>query len=164
MPDRSPTSLFTVSPAVVACCALATVLLTVHGASAQRWGARPVAVKTAPVESKAIPEEVAFIGTIEPNIATTVASVVAGRVAGAGFREGDAVTAGKTILLQVDRGGREIALRERAAAVARAKKQWEKVREGSRSEEVAQRVAGVKEQQAILQHHQRGFERAQRLY
>ena len=84
------------------------------------------------MESAEIPEEVSFIGTIEPNIATTVASLVAGRVAAAEFREGDAVVAGKTILLQVDRGGREITLRERAAAVARAKKQWEKVKEGSR--------------------------------
>ena len=162
--DHLQASLSTLPRAVVACCALAVALFLPEDAPAQRWGARPVAVKVAPVESKAIPEEVSFIGTIEPNIATTVASVVSGRVAVADFREGDAVAAGKTALLEVDRGGREITLRERAAAVARAKKQWEKVREGSRSEEVAQRVAGVKEQEAILQHHRRDFERAQRLY
>ena len=143
---------------------LAVFLWDTAQVSAQRWGARPVAVKVAPVQSAKIPEEVSFIGSIEPNVATTVASVVAGRVAAADFREGDAVVAGKTILLQVDRGGREIALRERAAAVARAKKQWEKVKEGSRSEEVAQRLAGVKEQEAVLQHHRRGLERARRLH
>ncbi len=66
---------------VVACCALAVVLFLPDDAPAQRWGARPVAVKVAPVESASIPEEVSFIGTIEPNIATTVASVVSGRVA-----------------------------------------------------------------------------------
>ncbi len=152
------------SSAIAACCALAAVLLAAQGASAQRWGPRPVAVKTAQVQSKAIPQEVSFIGTIEPNVATTVAAVVAGRVSSAGFREGDAVTAGRTVLLQLDRGRREIALRERAAAVARAKKQWEKVREGSRSEEVAQRLAGAKEQEAILEHHRRDLERARRLY
>jgi multidrug efflux pump subunit AcrA (membrane-fusion protein) len=152
------------SSAIAACCALAAVLLAAHGASAQRWGPRPVAVKTAPVQSKAIPQEVSFIGTIEPNVATTVAAVVAGRVSAAGFREGDAVTAGKTVLLQLDRGRREIALRERAAAVARAKKQWEKVREGSRSEEVEQRLAAAKEQEALLERARRDFERAKRLY
>ena len=151
-------------PAFLAACLLAAFVLVADQAWPQRWGPRPVAVKTAPVQSKAIPQEVSFIGTIEPNVATTVASVVAGRVSAADFREGDAVTADKTVLLQVDRGRREIALRERAAAVARAKKQWEKVREGSRSEEVAQRLAGAKEQQAILQHHQRDLERARRLY
>ncbi|MDE0031924.1 MAG: efflux RND transporter periplasmic adaptor subunit [Deltaproteobacteria bacterium] len=164
MLQRSRTFLFTASPAVAAGCALAAVMLAAHGASAQRWGPRPVAVKTAPVQSKAIPQEVSFIGTIEPNVATTVASVVAGRVSAADFREGDAVTAGKTVLLQVDRGRREIALRERAAAVARAKKQWEKVREGSRSEEVAQRLAAAKEQEALLERARRDFERAKRLY
>ena len=162
--QRPRTVLFTPSRVAGTCCALAAVLLAAHAASAQRWGARPTAVKVATVQSKAIPQEVSFIGTIEPNVATTVASVVAGRVAAADFREGDAVTAGKTVLLKVDRGRREIALRERAAAVARAKKQWEKVREGSRSEEVAQRLAGAKEQEALLERARRDFERAKRLY
>ena len=151
-------------PVLLAACLLAAFVLCAVDAWPQRWGPRPVAVKTAPVQSKAIPEEVSFIGTIEPNVATTAAAVVAGRVAAAGFREGDAVAAGKTVLLQVDRGRREIALRERAAAVARAKKQWDKVREGSRSEEVAQRLAAAKEQEAILQHHERDLERARRLH
>lgn len=160
MYQRLRTFLFAASSAAAACC----VLLAAHTASAQRWGPRPTAVKVATVQSKAIPQEVSFIGTIEPNVATTVASVVAGRVSAAGFREGDAVTAGKTVLLQVDRGRREIALRERAAAVARAKKQWEKVREGSRSEEVAQRLAAAKEQEALLERARRDFERAKQLY
>ena len=149
--------------ALAAGCLLAAFLWDAE-APAQGWGARPVAVRVASVESAEIPEEVSFIGTIEPNVATTVASVVAGRVAAAEFREGDAVVAGKTILLQVDRGGREITLRERAAAVARAKKQWDKVREGSRSEEVAQSLAGAKEQEALLQRARRDFERGRRLY
>lgn len=148
----------------LAACLLSAFILSAVEAWAQGWGPRPVAVKTAPVESKAIPEEVSFIGTIEANVATTVAAVVAGRVAAADFREGDAVTAGKTVLLQVDRGGRDIALREREAAVARAKKQWEKVQEGSRSEEVAQRLAAAKEQEALLERARRDFERAKRLY
>ena len=149
---------------LLAACLLTSFLLAAGEAWSQRWGPRPVAVKTAPVESKAIPEEVSFIGTIEANVATTVASVVAGRVAAADFREGDAVAAGKSILLQVDRGRRAIALRERAAAVARAKKKWEKVREGSRSEEVAQRLAAAKEQEALLERARRDFERTRQLY
>ncbi len=151
-------------PVLPAGCLLAAFFLFAAEAWPQGWGPRPVAVKTAAVESKAIPEEVSFIGTLEANVATTVASVVAGRVAAADFREGDAVTAGKTVLLQVDRGRREIALRERAAAVARAKKQWEKVQEGSRSEEVAQRLAAAKEQEALLERARRDFERARQLY
>ena len=151
-------------PLLLVACLLTAFMLVADQAWPQRWGPRPVAVKTVPVQSKAIPREVSFIGTIEPNVATTVAAVVAGRVSAAGFREGDAVTAGKSVLLQLDRGRREIALRERAAAVARAKKQWEKVREGSRSEEVEQRLAAAKEQEALLERARRDFERAKRLY
>ena len=151
-------------PLLLVACLLTAFMLVADQAWPQRWGPRPVAVKTAPVQSKAIPQEVSFIGTIEPNVATTVAAVVAGRVSAAGFREGDAVTAGRTVLLQLDRGRREIALRERAAAVARAKKQWEKVREGSRSEEVEQRLAAAKEQEALLERARRDFERAKQLY
>ncbi len=164
MAPPAPRLHFMTRMAVAAGCLLTLSPWVIEEARSQRWGARPTAVKTAPVVSKAIPEEVSFIGTIEPNVATTVAAVISGGVAAAGFREGDAVTAGKTILLEVDRGRREIALRERTAAVTRAKKQWEKVREGSRSEEVAQRVAGAKEQEAHLRHARRDLERARRLH
>lgn len=161
---RSPSSIAEPWPVLVSGCLLTAFVLAGGQIWAQRWGPRPVAVKTVPVQSKAIPEEVSFIGTIEPNVATTVSSVVAGRVASAAFREGDAVTAGKTVLLQVDRRRRRIVLRERAAAVSRAKKQWEKVQEGSRSEEVAQRLAAAKEQEALLERARRDFERARQLY
>ncbi len=164
MSDGSRLPAWVKAAAVAAGGALAASLLAAGAASAQRWGDRPVAVKVAQVELAEIPEVVSFIGTVEPDVATTVASVVSGRVAAADFREGDAVAAGKTVLMELDRGGREIALRERAAAVARARKQWEKVKEGSRSEEVEQRLAGAKEQEAILQRAQRDFERAKRLH
>ncbi len=164
MLSRSLSFVAAPGPVLVAGCLLAAFVFAGGEARAQPWGARPVAVKTAPVQSRAIPEEISFIGTIEPNVATTVSAVVTGSVAVAGFREGDAVTAGKTVLLQVDRGRREIALRERAAAVARAKKQWEKVLEGSRSEEVAQRLAAAKEQEALLERARRDFDRAKQLY
>ena len=164
MSDHSRSSVSIAWRNLGACCSLAAFLFAADRAQAQQWGARPVAVKVAPVESAEIPEEVSFIGTIEPNISTTVSSVVSGRVAVAGFRAGDRVVAGKTVLMELNRGGREIALRERAAALKRARKQWEKVKEGFRSEEVAQRLAGAKEQEALLQRARRDFERARRLH
>lgn len=132
-------------------------------AAGQGWGG-PVAVKTASVRSEKIVDEVSFIGTLEPNITTTVGAVVSGRVTEAAFREGDAVLAGKTVLMQLDRARREIALREREAAVTRAQEQWEKLKQGSRSEEVAQRLAAVKEHRALRQRAERDFERAKRLH
>jgi len=121
-------------------------------------------VKVGLVESQRIADEVSFIGTLEPNITTTASAVVSGRVTEADFREGDTVVAGESVLIQVDRVRREIAFREREAAVARAREQWEKLKQGSRSEEVAQRVAAAEEQKALRQRAERDFDRAKRLY
>lgn len=139
-------------------------VLGLSGPVAGQRPGRPVAVKTAPVQSEQITDEVSFIGTLEPNITTTAGAVVSGRVTEAAFREGDSVVAGKTVLMQVDRVRREIALRERAAAVARAREQWDKMKQGFRSEEVAQRWAAAKEQKALRQRAERDFERAKRLH
>jgi HlyD family secretion protein len=124
----------------------------------------PIAVKVAPVESKTITDEVSFIGTLEPNITTTASAVVSGRVIKADFREGDRVEAGKTVLIELDRTRREIAFREQQAVVARAREQWEKMKQGFRAEEVAQRAAEAKEQEALLARAEKDFGRAKQLY
>lgn len=145
---------------------LLAVALTVGLASevAGQGPGGPIAVKVAPVESKTITDEVSFIGTLEPNITTTASAVVSGRVIKADFREGDRVEAGKTVLIELDRTRREIAFREQQAAVARAREQWEKMKQGFRAEEVAQRAAEAKEQEALLERAEKDFGRAKQLY
>ncbi|MCZ6626219.1 MAG: hypothetical protein O7B35_18620, partial [Deltaproteobacteria bacterium] len=87
----------------------------------------PVPVEVATVVSRAIQEEVSFIATLEPDVATTVGAVVAGRVIRSDVKEGDRVILGKTILIQLDRTSREIALRETQAAVDKAQQKWEEL-------------------------------------
>lgn len=131
---------------------------------AHAQGAPAVAVQVAPVVSQTLQEEVSFIATLEPDITTTVGAVVSGRVIRAGVREGDRVSKGKTLLMQLDRTSREIALREAEASVAKARQKWDRLRRGYRLEEVAQRRAEAKEQQALLSRAEQDFHRAEQLY
>lgn len=121
----------------------------------------PVEVVT--VVSRTLQEEVSFVATLEPDIVTTVGAVVAGRVVRSEVREGDRVKSG-TVLIQLDRTAREIALRESRATVEKTRQEWEKLRRGYRAEEVAQRRAEVEEQKALLDRAKQDFLRAERLY
>ena len=124
----------------------------------------PTPVKVAPVVTQIVEEEVSFIATIEPNITTTAGAVVSGRVVKAEVREGDPVERGKTLLMQIDRTSREIALRAADASVAKNREKWQRLRRGYRLEEVAQRRAESEEQKAILSRTEQDFKRGERLY
>ena len=128
---------------------------------AQRF---PVPVEVAAVVSQTVQEEVSFIATLEPDITTTVGAVVAGRVTRAEVREGDRVVRGKTLLMQIDRTSREIALRAAEASVAKNREKWEGLRRGYRQEEVAQRRAESEEQKAIRSRSEQDFKWGERLY
>ena len=99
-----------------------------------------------------------------PNITTTAGAVVSGRVVKAEVREGDPVERGKTLLMQIDRTSREIALRAADASVAKNREKWQRLRRGYRLEEVAQRRAESEEQKAILPRIEQDFKRGERLH
>ena len=124
----------------------------------------PTPVEVVPVVARNLQEEVSFIATFEADVSTTVGAVVAGRVIEAKVREGDRVVLGKTVLIQLDRTWRGIALREAEASVARARQKWDRLKRGYRSEEVAQRRAEVEEEKAFLARSEQDFKRAGRLY
>ncbi len=121
-------------------------------------------VEVVPIVSRIVQEEISFIATLEPDITTTIGAVVSGRVTRASVREGDSVVAGKTILVQLDRTSRQIALKETKAAVDKARQKWEELKRGYRSEEIVQRRAEVEEQKALLARAEHDFRRAERLY
>ncbi len=94
----------------------------------------PIPVEVATVVSRAIQEEVSFVATLEPNIATTVGALVAGRVIRTDVREGDQVVSGKTVIIQLDRASREISLRETQAAVDKAEQDFQRAERLYRNE------------------------------
>ncbi|MFQ5541229.1 MAG: efflux RND transporter periplasmic adaptor subunit [Candidatus Binatia bacterium] len=124
----------------------------------------PIPVEVVPVVSRTLQEEVSFIATLEADISTTVGAVVSGLVVESDVREGDPVVSKKTVLVQLDRTSREIALREARASIDRAQEEWKKLKRGYRSEEVAQRRAEVEEQKALLARAEQDFRRAERLF
>lgn len=141
------------------------LLLVASSAAAQGLpGPRAIPVSVAPVTTRAIADEVTFIGTVEPTIATTVGAEVAGRVVEVPVQEGDRVVAGRSVLARLDATPREIQLREARAAVAKAREELAKLQRGYREEEVAQRQADADAQRALLARARADFERAQKLH
>ena len=124
----------------------------------------PIPVVVAPAVEREVKNEVQIIGTVEPNLSTTVGAEVAGRVERFDPREGDPVVKGKTVLVQLDRTSREIALREAEALVAKAREEWEKLKRGLRPEEIAQRQAEVQQLWALLDWATKDLERIKALY
>lgn len=146
--------------------AVGAYIASVFGFSAETARAQlpPIPVEVATIVVRNVADEVSFVATLEPNVATKAGAVVSGRVIASDLREGDRVVAHKTILVQLDRTSREIGLREAEAAVEKARHKWEELRRGYRAEEVTQRRAEVEEQQAVLERAENDYARAERLY
>lgn len=145
--------------------ALALALSVVVNAQAQGpRKTRVIPVKVVPVVKRPVVDEVRFIATVEPSIATTVGAEVSGRVMEMRTLEGDHVRGGDTILARLDPTPRQIRLREAMAEVTKAREELDKLRRGYREEEVAQRAAEVAEQQAVLERAEADYRRAERLY
>ncbi len=131
---------------------------------AQQTGPPPVSVVVGQVIEKPVQGEIQAIGTIEPNLSTTVSAEVSGLVERFDLKEGDRVIKGQTIIAQLKRTDREIALREAGAVVARAKEEWEKLKKGPRPEEINQRRAEVAERKALMERAEKDLARARDLH
>jgi multidrug efflux pump subunit AcrA (membrane-fusion protein) len=142
------------------------VVLTVAGRAAAQGPPRPQAipVKVAPVQERPVVEETTFIATVEPSVTATVGAEVEGRVIAVPMREGEYVQEGKSVLIRIDAGPREIQLREARAAVDKARQELAMLHRGSREEEIEQRAAEVAEQKALMDRAEQDYRRAQRLH
>jgi RND family efflux transporter MFP subunit len=119
--------------------------------SGAQFGPPPdVPVVVARVAARPVKDEVAFIGTVEPDRRVTVQAEVAGRVARAEPREGDAVTGGQTVLAELDRAPNQLSLGEARAVAAKARQEWEKLAKGYRPEEIDEARQSVARAEARL--------------
>lgn len=133
---------------------LGWLLLSALSGPPPALGQRPpvpvVPVVVAPVTERAVGEEVTFIGTVEPDHAVTVQAAVQGRVIRADLREGERVVEGRTILAELDRTPKELALREARALAAKAREEWQKLSRGYRQEEIDEAREAVARAEARL--------------
>lgn len=90
------------------------ITLIALGTAAFAQGPPPVPVEVAPVVERAVEREIQAVGSVEPNLYTTVSAEVAGAVAQFDLREGDRVKKGQ-VLARLRRSDLEIALKEAEA-------------------------------------------------
>jgi HlyD family secretion protein len=138
---------------------IALLLASLLGAPPTRgqFGPPPdVPVVVVRVAARPVRDEVTFIGTVEPDRSVTVQAEVAGRVARAEPREGEAVIGGQTVLAELDRAPNQLSLGEARASAAKARQEWEKLTKGYRAEEIDEARQNVARAEARLRDLQAG--------
>jgi HlyD family secretion protein len=109
-------------------------------------------------------ERVGGNGVIEPHAEEVlVAGEVAGRIATVHVKEGDRVAAGQ-VLLSLEHTTEEAAVRVAQAEIEAARARLDKVKSGSRNEEVSEAVAQAREATSRAALAQGVFERTDKLY
>ncbi|HXH12818.1 MAG TPA: efflux RND transporter periplasmic adaptor subunit [Alphaproteobacteria bacterium] len=124
-------------------------------------GPVPVIVGTA-VELR-VPTEVEVVGSVEPQLATTLSAEIAGLTERFDLREGDVVQQGKTIVAQLKATDLELAVAEAEAELAKARAELTKLRRGLRQEEIDEKRAEAQEKKAWVEKYAKDVERAKAL-
>ena len=129
--------------------------------SQQRPPPLPVVVGT--VVEQAVVTEIEVVGTVEPHLATTLSTEIAGLTLRFDLREGDSVQQGKTVVVQLKATDLELALAEAEAELARARETARKLKRGLRPEEIEEKRAEVQERQTWVAKYTKDLERAKSL-
>ncbi|MFQ5883167.1 MAG: HlyD family secretion protein, partial [Candidatus Methylomirabilales bacterium] len=126
-------------------------------------GPPPIPVEVASVVEVSVRRQISAVGTVGANLYTTVSAEVAGAVARFDLREGDRVEKGQ-VLARLRRTDLAIALKEAEALMAKARAEWEKLKRGSRVEEIAGRRAALAERKALLARAEQDYRRFRALF
>jgi len=103
------------------------------------------------------------VGSVEPQLATTLSTEIAGLTLRFDLREGDFVQQGKTVVAQLKATELELALAEAEAELARAREQLRKLKRGLRPEEIDEKRAEVHEKKTWVEKYAKDLERAKSL-
>lgn len=109
----------------------------------------PTKVTTARVRQHAFAERVQVLGEVEAKRTVQLGAEVAGRVASTSFEEGERFDEG-AVLLRLDTGAREIAVRGAEARLEVARQQFAEFKAGSRREEILDAEANLEQAKALL--------------
>jgi multidrug efflux pump subunit AcrA (membrane-fusion protein) len=91
------------------------------------------------------------VGTVEPSVATTLSTEIAGLTVRFDLREGDVVQRHKTIVAQLKATDLELALAEAEAELVRAREALKKLKAGLRKEEIDEKRAELQERKALVE-------------
>jgi HlyD family secretion protein len=125
------------------------------------FGAIPVVVGT--VVKQQVASEVEGVGSVEPQLSTTVSTEIAGFTQSFDLREGEFVQRGKTVVAQLKSTEAELALSEAEAELAKARADLTKLKRGLRPEEIDEKRAEVAEKKAWVEKYAKDIERTKSL-
>ena len=123
----------------------------------------PTPVATGTVVAQPVAAELEIIGAVEPHLATTLSTEIAGFTIRFDVKEGDAVQPGKTVVAQLKATDHELALAEAEAELARAKETALKLKRGLRREEIDEKRAEVLERKTWMEKYAKDLERSRSL-
>ncbi len=147
------------------CCRMGTtgllwLLLAVWcGASLAQPALPPPSVLVKPVLQQPLVTELEGVGTVEPHVATTLSTEIAGLTVRFEVREGDAVQQGKTVIAQLKTTELELLLAEAEADLAKARETLRKLKAGLRKEEIDEKRAEVLERKTWMEKNAKDLER-----
>jgi multidrug resistance efflux pump len=139
--------------------ALAIILPLTILAHAGQAGLGPIPVVVAMVVEQPVATEVEVVGSVEPQVTTTLSTEIAGLTQRFDRREGDVVEQGKTIVAQLKSTELELALNEAEAELAKARADLTKLKRGLRQEEIDEKRAEVAEKKAWVEKYTKDVER-----
>jgi multidrug efflux pump subunit AcrA (membrane-fusion protein) len=111
------------------------------------------------VEQTVAPE-IEVVGTVEPQLATTLSTEIGGLTVRFDLREGDVVQQGKTVIAQLKATDLELAVTEAEAELAKARETARKLKRGLRPEEIQEKRAEVQERKTWVEKYAKDLERA----
>lgn len=134
-------------------------MLTYAGQGAS--GPIPVVVGT--VTAQQVATEVEVVGSVEPQLTTTLSTEIAGSTQHFDLREGDFVQKGTTVVAQLKATELTLAMNEAEAELTKARADLTKLKRGLRQEEIDEKRAEVAEKKAWVEKYAKDVERTKSL-
>ncbi|HEX9868971.1 MAG TPA: efflux RND transporter periplasmic adaptor subunit [Candidatus Tectomicrobia bacterium] len=132
-------------------------------AHAGQSGFGPIPVVVGTVVEQQIATEIEVVGSVEPQLVTTLSTEIAGLTQSFDLREGAFVQQGNTIVAQLKATELELALNEAEAELAKARADLTKLKRGLRPEEIDEKRAEVAEKKAWVEKYAKDVERTKSL-
>jgi len=124
-------------------------------------GSIPVVVGT--VTTQHVTTEVEVVGSVEPQLATTLSTEIAGSTQHFDLREGDFVQKGTTVVAQLKATELTLAVNEAEAELTKARADLTKLKRGLRQEEIDEKRAEVAEKKTWVEKYAKDVERTKSL-
>ena len=130
---------------------------------AGQGGSGPIPVVIGTVMAQQVTTEIEVVGSVEPQLTTTLSAEIAGSTQHFDPREGDFVQKGTTIVAQLKSTELTLAMNEAEAELAKARADLTKLKRGLRQEEIDEKRAEAAEKKTWVEKYAKDVERTKSL-